>query len=41
MFNKSFKSYLVEDSVYNFINSIMEESKYCKKTQKNILIKKS
>ena len=41
MFNKSFKSYLDEDTVYNFINSIIEGSKYCKKTRKNILIKKS
>ena len=28
-FNKPFKSYLGEDAVYNFICSIVEESKYC------------
>ena len=28
-FSKPFKSYLGEDAVYNFISSIIEESKYC------------
>ena len=28
-FSKPFKSYLGEDAVYNFINSMIEESKYC------------
>ena len=28
-FSKPFKSYLGEDVVYNFINSMIEESKYC------------
>ena len=28
-FSKSFKTYLGEDSVYNFINSMIEESRYC------------
>ena len=28
-FSKSFKSYLGEDAVYNFISSMIEESKYC------------
>ena len=28
-FKKHFKSYICEDSVYNFINSMVEESKYC------------
>ena len=28
-FSKPFKSYLDEDAVYNFNNSIIEESKYC------------
>ena len=28
-FSKSFKSYLDEDAVYNFINSMIKESKYC------------
>ena len=28
-FNKPFKWYLDKDAVYNFINSMIEESKYC------------
>ena len=28
-FSKTFKAYLDEDAVYNFINSIIKESKYC------------
>ena len=28
-FSKPFKSYLGKDSVYNFINSTIEEGKYC------------
>ena len=28
-FSNPFKSYLGEDAVYNFIDSILEESKYC------------
>ena len=28
-FSKSFKSYLGENAVHNFINSMVEESKYC------------
>lgn len=28
-FRKYFKSYLIEDAVCNFINTINEESKYC------------
>ena len=28
-FSKPFKSYLGEDAVYNFIRSMIEESKYC------------
>ena len=28
-FSKSFKSYLGEDTIYNFISSIVKESKYC------------
>ena len=27
--SKHFKSYLSEDAVYNFINSMVKESKYC------------
>ena len=26
---KAFKTYLGEDAVYNFVNSLIEESKYC------------
>ena len=36
-FRKPFKSYLGEDSVYNFISSMMEESKNCRDVMKNIL----
>ena len=28
-FSKPFKSYLVKDVVYHFINNVLEESKYC------------
>ena len=28
-FNKPFKTYLGEDAVYNFINSMIGENKYC------------
>ena len=28
-FTKPFKTYLGENAVYNFINSMIEESKYC------------
>ena len=28
-FSKLFKTYLVDDAVYNFINSMIEESTYC------------
>ena len=28
-FSKPFKTYLDEDVVYNFVNNIIEESKYC------------
>ena len=28
-FRKPFKTYLGEDAVYNFINSLIKESKYC------------
>ena len=38
-FSKSFKSYLGEDVVYNFISSMIEESKYCSDMIKNILKK--
>ena len=28
-FSYPFKSYLVEDAVYNFVNCMIEENKYC------------
>ena len=28
-FSKLFKTYLDEDTIYNFIHSMIEESKYC------------
>ena len=28
-FSQSFKSYLCEDALYSFINSMLQESKYC------------
>ena len=36
-FRKSFNSYLGEDAVYNFINSMLEESKYCNDLMKKHL----
>ena len=33
-FSKPFKSYSGEDTVYNFINSMIEESKYCSEVSK-------
>ena len=33
-FRKPFKSYSGEDTVYNFINSMIEESKYCSEVTK-------
>ena len=33
-FSKPFKTYLGEDTVYNFINSMIEESKYCSDVMK-------
>ena len=38
-FSKSFKSYLDEDVVYNFVNSMLEERKHCSDVTKNIFIK--
>ena len=35
-FSKPFRSYLGEDSVYNFINDMIEESKYCIEVMKKI-----
>ena len=33
-FSKSFKRYLGRNAVYNFINSMIEESKYCSAVMK-------
>ena len=33
-FSKPFKTYLGKDAVYNFINSMIEESKYCSDVMK-------
>ena len=38
-FSKSFRSYLGEDGVYNFINSMTEESRYCSDAIEKYLIK--
>ena len=38
-FSKPFKSYLGKDVVYNFINSMIEESKYCGDVMKKHLNK--
>ena len=44
-FSNPFKSYLGKDSVYNFISSMIEESKYCsdvmkKKINKELVMRK-
>ena len=39
-FSKPFKSYLGEDAVYNFINSMVEESKCCSDLMKKHFNKK-
>ena len=38
-FSKPVKSYLGEDAVYNFINSMIKENKYCSNVMENILTK--
>ena len=38
-FSNRFKTYLGKDAVYNFISSMIEESKYCSEVMKNILAK--
>ena len=37
LLSKLFKTYVAEDAVYNFINSIIEENEYCSEVIKNIL----
>ena len=36
-FSKPFKTYLGKDAVYNFINNMVEESKYCSDVMKKHL----
>ena len=38
-FSEPFKSYLGEDTVYNYISSMFEESKYCSDVMKKHSIK--
>ena len=38
-FSKSFKIYLGEDGVWNFINNMIEESKYCTDVMKKLFNK--
>ena len=40
-FSKSFKTYLGEDAVYNFIENMIEESKYCSGVMKKHFNKQS
>ena len=39
-FSKPFKTYLDKDAVYNFINNMTEESKYCKEVMEKHFSKK-
>ena len=39
-FCNSFKTYLIEDAAYNFINSMIKESKYCSEVMKKHFNKK-
>ena len=39
-FNQSFKTCIGEDAVYDFINSMIEESKYCSNVMKRHFNKK-
>ena len=39
-FSKPFKTYLGKDAVYNFINSLIDESKYCSGVMKKHFNKK-
>ena len=38
-FSEPFKTYLGEDNVHNFINSMINKIKYCSEAIKNILTK--
>ena len=38
-FSNLFKTYFGEDAVYNFINDVIEERKYCSDVMKNFLTK--
>ena len=35
LFSKLFKAYIGKDAVYNFINNMIEESKYCEHLEKH------
>ena len=39
-FSNPFKTYLGEDAVYNFINSMIEETKYCSVVMKKLVMTK-
>ena len=40
-FTKLFMTYLGEDAVYNFINSMIEENKYCSEVIKKSILTKN
>ena len=40
-FTKPFKTYLGEDAIYNFINSMIEENKYCSDVIKKSILTKN
>ena len=40
-FSKPFKSYLGEVAVYNFINSMIQESKYCSDVMKKTFLERA
>ena len=40
-FTKLFKTYLGEDAIYNFINSMIEENKYCSDVIKKSILTKN
>ena len=40
-FSKPFKSYLSNDAAYNFINSMIKESKYCSDVMKKTFLQRT
>ena len=40
-FTKLFKTYLGKDAIYNFINSMIEENKYCSDVIKKSILTKN